>query len=170
MQCPSPPWKAHVCVRIRRLQYVNAQIFCSYAQCSNNFCINPKPLSSSVCLFLEIPHLTLLWRRPLSSRNQFIDFRLFLEIPHLTLLWRRPLSYRNQSIDLRSKSMDWFLYDSGLRYERVNLFSLLRSFNLFNQKLKIFVTFKAGTQLLVDFCCPWIFHASGSKQLHEKNY
>ena len=31
----------------------------------------------------------------------------------LTLSWRRPLSYRNQS-------MDWFLYDKGLRHERVN--------------------------------------------------
>ena len=38
----------------------------------------------------------------------------------LTLSRRRLLSYRNQSIDLRSKSMDWFLYDSGLRLERVN--------------------------------------------------
>ena len=38
----------------------------------------------------------------------------------LTLSWRRPSSYRNQSIDLRSKSMDWFLYDNGLRHERVN--------------------------------------------------
>ena len=37
----------------------------------------------------------------------------------LTLSWRRPLSYRNQSIDLQSKSMDWFLYDNGLRHERV---------------------------------------------------
>ena len=32
----------------------------------------------------------------------------------LTLSWRRWLSYRNQSIDL-----DWFLYDNGLRRERV---------------------------------------------------
>ena len=38
----------------------------------------------------------------------------------LTLSWRRPLSYRNQSIDLQSKSVDWFLYDNGLRHERVN--------------------------------------------------
>ena len=38
----------------------------------------------------------------------------------LTLSRRRPLSYRNQSIDLRSKSMDWFLYDIGLRHEKVN--------------------------------------------------
>ena len=30
------------------------------------------------------------------------------------------LSYRNQSIDLQSKSFDWFLYDNGLRHERVN--------------------------------------------------
>ena len=31
------------------------------------------------------------------------------------------LSYRNQPIDLRSKSMDWFQYDNGLRHERVKL-------------------------------------------------
>ena len=41
----------------------------------------------------------------------------------LTLSWRRPLSYRNQSIDLRSKSINWFLYDNGLRHERVKLTS-----------------------------------------------
>ena len=29
-----------------------------------------------------------------------------------TLSWRGPFSYRNQS-------MDWFLYDNGLRHERV---------------------------------------------------
>ena len=40
-------------------------------------------------------------------------------IRNLTLPWRRPLSYRNQSIDLLRKSMDWFLYDSGPRHERV---------------------------------------------------
>ena len=38
---------------------------------------------------------------------------------YLTLSRRRPLSYRNQSINLPSKSMDWFLYDNGLRLERV---------------------------------------------------
>ena len=36
----------------------------------------------------------------------------------LTLLWRRPLSYKNQSMDLLCKSMDWFLYDNGPRHER----------------------------------------------------
>ena len=39
----------------------------------------------------------------------------------LTLSWRRPLSYRNQSTDLLCKSMEWFLYDNGLRHERVKL-------------------------------------------------
>ena len=39
----------------------------------------------------------------------------------LTLSWRRLLSYRNQSIDLRNKSIDWFLYDNGLRHERFKL-------------------------------------------------
>ena len=35
----------------------------------------------------------------------------------LTLSWRRPLSYRNQSID-------WFLYDNGLRHERAKCANL----------------------------------------------
>ena len=38
----------------------------------------------------------------------------------LILSRRRPLSYRTLPIDLRSKSMDSFLYDNGLRLERVN--------------------------------------------------
>ena len=32
---------------------------------------------------------------------------------------QRLLSYRNQSIDLLRKSLDWFLYDNGLRHEKV---------------------------------------------------
>ena len=43
------------------------------------------------------------------------------KITWLTLSWRRPISYRNQSIDLLRKSVDWFLYDIGLRHERVNI-------------------------------------------------
>ena len=43
-------------------------------------------------------------------------------IIHLTLLWRRPISYRNQYTDLLCKSMDWSLYDISLRHERVNTF------------------------------------------------
>ena len=49
----------------------------------------------------------------------------------LTLSRRRPLSYRNQSIDLQSKSIDWFLYDNGLRLERVKC-------NIFEYKITIY--------------------------------
>ena len=35
--------------------------------------------------------------------------------------WRRSLSYINQSIDLLCKLMDWFLYDNGIRHERVKV-------------------------------------------------
>ena len=64
------------------------------------------------CVFTWICNaLKKIWR-PLLIRN-------FLWL-YLTLSWRRPLSYRNQSTDLYSKSMDWFLYDNGLRHERVN--------------------------------------------------
>ena len=43
----------------------------------------------------------------------------------LTLSGRRLLSNRNQSIDLLRKSMDGFLYDSGLRLERVNMIKVV---------------------------------------------
>ena len=48
---------------------------------------------------------TLSWWGPLSYRNQSIALQ--------------SKSYRNQSIALQSKLMDWFLYDNGLRHERV---------------------------------------------------
>ena len=52
--------------------------------------------------------------------NTFIEFfENARESLGLTLSWWRPISYRNQSIDLPCKSMDWFLYDIGLRHERV---------------------------------------------------
>ena len=46
----------------------------------------------------------------------------------LTLSRRRPLSYRNQSIDLLRKPVDWFLYDNGLRLERVKKTLFLSDF------------------------------------------
>ena len=58
------------------------------------------------------------------SRTTFLSLSIFSQ-PwfFLTLSWRKPLSYRNQAIELLCKSMDWFLYDNGLRHERVNLSS-----------------------------------------------
>ena len=47
-------------------------------------------------------------------------------VSNLTLSRQRPLPYRNQSIDLLNKSIDWFLYDNGLRHERVNSGILIR--------------------------------------------
>ena len=49
---------------------------------------------------------------------KYLDEKIFIV---LTLSWRRPLSYRDQSIDLLCKSMEWFLYDNGLRQERVKV-------------------------------------------------
>ena len=51
----------------------------------------------------------------------------------LTLSWRRRLSYRNQSIDLRSKAMDLFLYDNGLRHDRVKYISRRIVLSVFDQ-------------------------------------
>ena len=59
--------------------------------------------------------------------KNLIIARHFIIIFCLTLSWRRPLSYRNQSIDFRSKSIDWFLYDNGLRHKRVKKFYLIAS-------------------------------------------
>ena len=48
-----------------------------------------------------------------------VNFKLYLNIfIFLTRSRQRPISYRNQSIDLLCKSMDWFLYNIGLRRER----------------------------------------------------
>ena len=73
----------------------------------------------------------------------FVDRTEFSnKIFELTLSWRRPISYRNQSIDLRSKSMDWFLYDIGLRHERVNISFqyplLMLQKTSENQKIRLF--------------------------------
>ena len=57
----------------------------------------------------------------------------------LILSWRRQLPYRNQSIDLLCKSMDWFLYDNGLRHERVK-YVLLKE-ELWNDNVEICMTY-----------------------------
>ena len=97
-------------------------------------------LSSQVSPFWKLPFSILcsphnfpiteekLWRALfVKHKEDYITHTIYiLHIPHiyyiinaLTLSWWRLFSYRNQSIDLQSKSMDWFLYDNGLRHERV---------------------------------------------------
>ena len=49
------------------------------------------------------------------------DFIYLLVIIQVNSFMTEPLSYRNQSIDL-----DWFLYDNGLRHERVKVIFLVQ--------------------------------------------
>ena len=66
--------------------------------------------------------LTISLKTPIPTRSHSKLIWRWLLLFSLTLSWRRLISYRNQSLDLRSKSMDWFLYDIGLRHERVKSF------------------------------------------------
>ena len=60
-------------------------------------------------------------------------------------------SYRNQSIDLLRKWMDWFLYDNGLRHERVKPVALVIpiSFFTFTQMSLLKTTFPGPVMNLV---------------------
>ena len=63
----------------------------------------------------------------------------------LTLSRRRSLSYRNQSINLLRKSMDWFLYDKGLRHERVNIMLFFLNKCTFCNKYEPFIVGRLTT-------------------------
>ena len=61
------------------------------------------------------------------------------------------ISYRNQSIDLQRKSMDWFLYDNGLRHERLNWkINLQDALATCLDFIKIYITKALGNKLEVD--------------------
>ena len=60
----------------------------------------------------------LVWLFPFPHVIKKISSKFLSE---LTLSWRRCLLYRNQYIDLENKSMDWFLYNRNLHYERDNV-------------------------------------------------
>ena len=60
--------------------------------------------------------ISMLYHMKNNLRNTVFSISVVLP---LTLSWRRPIPYRNQFIDLLCKSMDLFLYDNGLRHERV---------------------------------------------------
>ena len=67
--------------------------------------------------------LTLFWYHDIQDTNPVIMH--IADVCCCSILlnfsWQKSQSYRNQSIDLQSKSVDWFLYDRDLRYERVKL-------------------------------------------------
>ena len=48
------------------------------------------------------------------------DFWCIMDEELLDSFMTEVMLYRNQYIDLERKSMDWFLYDSDIRHERVN--------------------------------------------------
>ena len=50
---------------------------------------------------------------------QTITIYTLPNIPQINPFKTEAFIIRNQSIDLLGKSMDWFLYDNGLRLERV---------------------------------------------------
>ena len=54
-----------------------------------------------------------------TSKLVACDICEFSRLSFLTVSRQRPISYINQSVDLQSKSMDWFLYNIGLRRETV---------------------------------------------------
>ena len=67
-------------------------------------------LPSKMCLRLN-----------LEKPERHLSMPVLLQVLNsLVLLRWRSLSYRNQSIDLQSKAVDWFLYDTDFRHERVN--------------------------------------------------
>ena len=78
-------------------------------------------LGQNLNCWLEDVYSLLIVEKYNTQTSIYSFFFIFAEISQmlLTLSRRRPLSYRNQSIDLLRKSMDWFLYDNGLRLERV---------------------------------------------------
>ena len=87
----------------------------------------------------------------------------------LPLSWRRPLSYGNQSIDLRSK----FLYDNGLRHERVwssNINSSAATFRLLISTQRFSNAFCCLTnsfilflEIILSFSLFWILFESSSQ-------
>ena len=80
-----------------------------------------------------------------------VYFTKITSLVWLTLSWWRQLSCRNQSIDLRSKSMDWFLYNNGLCHERANY--------MFDRwpKTKINLPFSSWLELVCRKAQGWVF-------------
>ena len=85
----------------------------------------------------------------------------------LTLSWRRPLSYRNQSIDLQSKSVYWFLYDNGLRHERVKELNWASVYWGGTKEERLIKLGKLGDNSMVGGCLE-IHHPKRSVKLEKR--
>ena len=118
-----------ICIHLRKLKSTELQLNTTYdisllltKSNSLNFywrLMIFKFIRKKVKLHQKQPFVGVLQNSCSKSFAKFTGKQLCWSI-FLTLSIRRPLSYRNQSNDLQSKSMDWFLYDNGLRLERVN--------------------------------------------------
>ena len=62
----------------------------------------------------------------LIKKLQFLDTPELMTYLLFNSFMLESLSQRNQSIDLLCKSMGWFLYDRGVRHERVNILVFFR--------------------------------------------
>ena len=87
--------------------------FSKYFWCHILIYVSTK-LFTEICLYWDIQHSnSQLYLQSNMTEN------LLQPLINSFMTEQRLLSYRNQSIDLRSKSLDWFLYDNGLRHEKV---------------------------------------------------
>ena len=97
--------------RLDLLQIFNRQSYYKFQWCIfRSWCQTPKKKSR---VNSEIKHGFQ------KSKSWTRDCHKCFNSTEAIIIWRRPFSYRNQSIYLLRKSMDWFLYDNGLRHERV---------------------------------------------------
>ena len=139
------------------------------------------------CL-LQIPVLSTCFFSWIVSQSIRMEYNCWLQIFNFTLPWvitfefslfltlsrRMPLPYRNQSIDLWSKSMDWFLYDNGLRLEKGKVIFIKKSTNY---KIYIYTRHSESANLSLNFryirtrkCWPLkrLIVLTSSTRAHEK--
>ena len=83
---------------------------------------NAYILQHKICFMYDNLCFTASYSFTAFSYTLILKFNISMKII-LTLSWRMSLSHRNKTIDLFCKSMDWFLYDRGLRPERVKQIS-----------------------------------------------
>ena len=96
-------------------------------QCDSSSSLGPPTVGVNALLGLvlfheftnQIPRIISSVRELMSFAAGFSKCLTILGNTALTLSCRRSLSYRNQSIDLLCKAMNWFIYDTNLRHEKV---------------------------------------------------
>ena len=131
-------WRNSLCEKLPHWKINFTFTFCLLLVSSMLWWVNSFSTKYSTyrqLLLMEVAHLMdLRYQEVEDHSKKTFNTRRFRYIVRSTLSWRRPLSYRNQSIDFLSISTDWFLYDNGLRHERVN--AILEDFRPLLEDLK----------------------------------